>query len=62
MLVDQLGPSGDVSIKRTGAHMLTLDAHVDVVEGVAVKGMNIKGVSLSDYVNKIVAEALQKKK
>ena len=58
MIVNQLGPSGDVAIERTGDHTLSFNAHL-AVEGLAVEGMLIDGVSLSDYVKKVVAEALK---
>jgi len=52
----ELGPTGDVKIERTGNHTLSLHAHLDV-QGLEAKNISIGGVSLSDYINQVVAEA-----
>ena len=59
MIVNQLGPTGDVAIERTGDNALTVDVNLDV-EGLAVEDVLIEGVPLADYVKKAVAEALKK--
>ena len=53
---------GDVKISRAGASKLTVDADVTVEGEIHVGSLNVEGLSLDEYILKMVKALLEEKK
>ena len=50
----QFGPSGDVKIARTGARILSVLGNVGIHGALAAQNLSIDGMSLTDYIAKVI--------